>query len=52
MQQYNIFCNKGCHKPRKMMGLESQGMMLFAQDDGTWRSLTISEAVRDGAGVR
>ncbi|MFA6263738.1 MAG: methionine--tRNA ligase [Candidatus Babeliales bacterium] len=40
-------------KPRKMLGLESQGMMLFAQDDaGTLRPVTVSEAVKDGAGVR
>lgn len=40
-------------KPRKMLGLESQGMMLFAQDDtGTLRPVTIGEAIKDGAIVR
>jgi len=40
-------------KPRKMMGLESQGMMLFAEDsEGKLRPLVTDASVKDGAGVR
>ena len=36
-------------KPRKMMGLESQGMMLLAKaDDGTMKMATVAAPVPDG----
>lgn len=40
-------------KPRMMMGLESQGMMLFAQDEaGKQRFVTVSMAVPNGTAVK
>jgi methionyl-tRNA synthetase len=40
-------------KPRKMMGMESQGMMLFAEDsEGKLRPVVIDGLVKDGAKVR
>ncbi|MGK7390423.1 MAG: methionine--tRNA ligase [Candidatus Cyclobacteriaceae bacterium M2_1C_046] len=38
--------------PRKMMGIESQGMVLMAEDqDGTLRLLSPEESVKPGSGV-
>jgi len=40
-------------KPRKMMGVESQGMMLFAEaQDGTLAPVTVAKAVPAGARLR
>jgi len=40
-------------KPRKMMGLESQGMMLLAQDDeGNLRLTTVEKSVPNGTRLR
>ncbi|MCK5632509.1 methionine--tRNA ligase [bacterium] len=40
-------------KPRKMMGIESQGMMLFVQDqDGKLQMVTVAGPVANGAPLR
>jgi len=40
-------------KPRKMLGMESQGMMLFAEaDDGTYQLIVPADKVPDGTRLR
>ena len=40
-------------KPRKMLGLESQGMMLFAEgDDGKLQIVTVGGPVPNGTRLR
>ena len=40
-------------KPRKLMGLESQGMMLFVEDDeGAYRKVQPAQKVKEGTRVK
>lgn len=39
-------------KPRKMMGLESHGMMLFAVVDGSQKFITVADNVKNGTRVQ